>query len=166
MPSNVLTLTPSFSLGWTNPNNALTSNNSYATYTDNSAGGANSYFGFSTNAGSILLSDAVIVGVIVQVEYRANTITPQPRITAGPGSFGGTKDDTLVSTVDTIYTIGSASDSNGAAVVADVTEISVKFGKNLSGTVTYYFDNITATVYWDYASNINKANVLFFGENF
>lgn len=167
MNTTELTLTVSAALGWTNPNNALTSNNAYATFTDTGTAGNNSYFRFDTNALSVLPAGITVVGVSAQVEYKASNTTTQPRISAGPGDFGGSSPfDTYVTTSDVIYSFGSTSDPLGASTATDVSKISVRFGKDVTGTVTYSLDHVRFIVYWDYTANLAGGNTLFFGEIF
>lgn len=163
MASATLTLTVSSSIGWVNPTNALVSNNAYASYSSVSSPGSNSYFRFSTNAASLLPANAVITGVRVDVEYRANTATPQPRFAAGPGDFGGTANPVLVTTTDAVYIFGGVGNTLGAVTRDDVLVCSIQFGNNASGSAVHYIDNVVMYVDWELPK---LGNTLFHGENF
>lgn len=167
MNTTILSLTVQSALGWTNPNNSLASDNAYATFTDTGSPGNNSYFRFNTNASSVLPAGITILGVVAQVEYRASNTSTQPRISAGPGYFGGPMtNDVFVTTADAFYAFGSTTNPLEAVTVSDLAVAAVRFGKEVTGTVTYYLDFVRITVYWDYSSNLNGGSVLFFGENF
>ena len=168
MPSGTLTLTVDTAIGWTNPNNSIGSNNAYSTYTDTGSPGTNYYFRYNTNASTfagVAGAGAVIVGVVMTDEYKASTVTPQPRVSAGPKEFGGPNEgDVFVTTTDVIYTFGSPTNPLGASTFADLNTVSLRVGKNATGTVTYSVDHVTCTIYWELGTTSTKT--LFFGELF
>jgi hypothetical protein len=163
MASATLTLTVSSSTGWVNPTNAFVSNNAYASYSSVTTSGTNFYFRFTTNAATLLPANAVITGVRMDVEYRTNNATPQPRFCAGPGDFGGTANPVVVTTTDVVYVFGGPGNTLGAVTRDDVSTASIQFGNNAAGTSVHYIDNVVMYVDWE----LPKAgNTLFHGENF
>lgn len=161
-----LSLSVSQAIGWTSTSSVFAADGSTATYTDSAPPLNNYYFKFDTDAASMIPANAVISGVRIQVRYQSSTLPPQPRISAGPGEFGGPSGtNQYVLNTLAYYTFGSSTDPLGATSVSDVTRISLKFGKDATGNVTYFFDYITVDVHWDNAG-AGGGSALFFGELF
>ncbi|MBO9680959.1 MAG: hypothetical protein J7556_22260 [Acidovorax sp.] len=171
MPSNALTLSVNATgynnSSWTSPANALVSNNAYATKAPGVT--SNQYFAYDTNAASVLPVDAVIVGVVITVEYKVSATALGPKVeTAGPAAGSGiplsnSEPPIIGTTADVVYTVGSPTNPLGATSRDSLTTMALRLNQATSGSVTHYIDNATMTVYWDYPST---GNVLFFGEPF
>lgn len=146
----------------TNPTNVATSNNVYATYTETTIG-SNRYARWSTDAASKLPAEAVVVGFVMNVEYKVSTVASSPTLTAGPGSFGAATNATPASptTADAIYQFGGPSDALGAKTRSDVATASIRYTQSSATSTTHSIDWVTATVYWKYPPT--GPNKLFFG---
>lgn len=169
MPSTALTLTINASgyvnSFFTNPGNALVSNNSYATVVTTST--SSRRLTADTNAASVIPSNAIIIGVVCTCEYKASVLTYSPYLYFGPGGssglYSGGKGPASVTTADVVYTTGSTTDQNTGTTIAALATMTVLLGTNSSGSTTHSIDNMTMTVYWDYPASINP---LLLGELF
>jgi hypothetical protein len=170
MPTSTITLTMNagaFSNGtWTTPGNALVSNNAYASL--NPGVTSNRYLTFDTNAAALIPTDAVIVGVLVQVEHRVSATTFGPNLMAGPGTAAGVMTSggqTPINgvTTDTVHSWGGGTNPLGALDVSSLATCIVRVSQTSAGSATHFIDNVAMWVDWVLPSG---ANVLFFGENF
>lgn len=83
------------SVAWTNPSNAGTSDNSYATY--NSPGGTDSHYLKATNFGFSIPSDATITNIKVEIErkqdntFAGDTVDSVVKLVVGGAVTGNNK---------------------------------------------------------------------------
>ena len=143
---------------WSNPGNALVSDNARATVSL-SAGGSSSEDLTATGFGFSIPSTATVVGVEVAVERRrtgGNTEDTSVRLVTASGPVGADKADTGTNwpTTDTVKTYGGAADAWSAGLTpADVNGSG--FGVRLSAendgllsSSTAEVDDVRVTVYY------------------
>lgn len=146
-------------ISWSNPTDALTSNNAYATAVFASA--ATSHYLRITNLGFTVPSSATIDGIILKKEghYTSGgsfTGTSYAQLLLNGEIVGSSKSGNFPSTTDGVVTSGSSSDMWGYSFTPAIVNSS-GFGVSLwtditAGSGTIYVDSITIEVYYTIAA--------------
>lgn len=156
-PNNPGTLADDATVGtvtWTNPGNAASSNDTYATA---ALSISTSHYLKATNFGFTIPAGATIDGIEVTVEHKGSSLN---RITDnsirlyknGTGYVGDNKAFDSWSSADEVITYGGAADGwNASLSAADVNDAG--FGVGVSATTTFStqtgsIDHITVKVYY------------------
>jgi hypothetical protein len=141
---------------WANPDNAKSSNDSYAVVTENTTGGTSNYLK-ATNFGASIPVGSTINGIEVSIEKKRSTIgTPcydsEVKIVKADGSIGSTnRADTVTAwaTSDTATVYGSSSDTWGESwSSANIND--VDFGVVINTTTPTTYPPISMSI--DYIS--------------
>lgn len=165
-------------LAWTNPNNASSSDNTYATVLINNPTVTTHYLK-ATNFGFSIPNGSTINGIVVEIERKSssNTVSRFARdnvvkLVIG-GSIVGSNYSLAAkwSTTESYFTYGGSSDLWGNTItVSDVN--SSTFGVVLSAslsdtnkvrTETAYVDHIRITVYYTENSAVPRSSAIFIG---
>lgn len=162
-PGSASQTNTSFTGDWINVNNALSSNNSYAT--SGAGGGENterlllSNFGFSIPAGS------TIDGVEISVEYYTSDADDQLRVSIdNSGSYSTAKTNNTPSTSETTEIYGANNDTFGLTLSAgDVNSsgfgASIELWQNSSGGASISVDHVQMKVYYTEVAGSSTASV-------
>ncbi len=145
-------------VAWANPGNAAVSDNSYATAAIVAPGNKSHYLK-ATNFGFTLPADAVVRGVVVKIEEKADVTAARDwdirLVVAGTVQQSQNKAKTAVNIVtsgDTVITSGDSQDTWGVTLTPDEVNDS-GFGviyqcARIAGAPTVSVDSITITVYY------------------
>lgn len=159
------TMTVGYALGWSNPNNVLTSDNARASKAvDNTSSNI-----ITLNWTDTLPANAVLLGCVLKVEGYASSTSSRPSISdcsfVESGIYGGVTSYQLLSTTETTYTFGSATTLPSRFTSASrPTSVEVRTYQDTNTSTTHYIDYIGVELWWKLPGG--GVNVLFLGECF
>lgn len=141
--STFLTLS-SFGGGFSNPSNAATSNNAYATATIGGFGGVS--LNFSTDAVSKLPAGKTISGVKVYVEGKCTSDVINIASLSAPLVFP--LSSLQLTPTEGIQSVGAKDDLLGISSASDLSSLNLRFGNTSGSSNTTYIDDIRIEIFW------------------
>lgn len=161
----VPSMTVDSAVGWSSPNNVLTSDNARASKV---VTGTNSNI-ITLNWTDTLPANAVLLGCVLKVEGYASSTSSSPYISScyfvASGTNGLITSYQLLSTTETTYTFGSDTAlPSGFTSASRPTSVTVRTYQSTTTSTTHYIDYIGVELWWKLPGG--GANVLFIGEAF
>lgn len=161
----VPTMTVDSAVGWTSPNNVLTSDNARASkVVTNPSSNI-----ITLNWTDTLPANAILLGCVLKVEGYASSTSSSPSIRncyfVASGTNGSITSYQLLSTTETTYTFGSATVlPSGFTSASRPTSVTVRTYQDTNTSTTHYIDYIGVELWWKLPGG--GVNVLFLGECF